>query len=185
MQTSETKSSEAFKSRVQLIFHYPKLQKEERRRIWFKFINNLRTTTAGSHIKELEERIGDPSDNALKEREIRNKKQAVTLLAQFKDEHLRYEHSMKVMIVSDEFKQICMTGLAMMMKFLSNNGRFGRAWYVKFRAHELRFSLSPFRTLTFIAVVFVLIFRINLHRTWRLALRRREREMARPTHPWN
>ncbi|KGO38601.1 ATPase, AAA-type, core [Penicillium expansum] len=96
---------EAFKSRVQLIVHYPKLQKEERRRIWFKFIKNLRITNVGAHIEELEERIEDLSDNELNGREIRNTIQTATLLAQFKDEHLRYEHLMKVMAVSKEFKQ--------------------------------------------------------------------------------
>jgi AAA+ superfamily predicted ATPase len=95
---------EAFKSRVQLIVHYPKLQKEERRRIWFKFFKGMRNTCVDAYIEELEERVEDLSDNDLNGREIRNTIQAATLLAQYKEEHLRYEHLMKVIGVSEEFK---------------------------------------------------------------------------------
>ncbi|CAG8377073.1 unnamed protein product [Penicillium salamii] len=96
---------EAFKSRVQLIVHYPKLQKEERRRIWFKFIKGLRNTHVDLHIEELEEHVEDLSDKELNGREIRNAIQTATLLAQFKEEHLQYEHLTKVIAVSEEFKQ--------------------------------------------------------------------------------
>ncbi|KAJ5928290.1 ATPase AAA-type core [Penicillium verhagenii] len=96
---------EAFKSRVQLIVHYPKLKKEDRWRIWSKFFNNIRNTGVGMNIEELEERIGDLSDNELNGREIRNTIQTATLLAQFKEEHLRYEHLTKVISVSEEFRQ--------------------------------------------------------------------------------
>jgi AAA+ superfamily predicted ATPase len=96
---------EAFKSRVQLIVHYPKLQKAERRRIWFNFVKGLRNTHVQAYIEELEERIEDLSEHEMNGREIRNAIQTATLLAQFKEERLRHDHLTGVIAVSEEFKK--------------------------------------------------------------------------------
>lgn len=96
---------EAFKSRVQLIIHYPNLQNEERRRIWSNFINGLQNTSVRAHIAELQESIGQLSEYELNGREIRNAVQTAALLAQFKGKRLALEHLKDVISVSDEFKQ--------------------------------------------------------------------------------
>jgi len=95
---------EAFKSRVQLIVHYPKLGKGERRRIWDKFIRSLRGTQVNANVEELEECAEALSEIELNGREIRNTIQTATLLAQYDEQQLRYEHLMNVISVSVEFK---------------------------------------------------------------------------------
>jgi AAA+ superfamily predicted ATPase len=96
---------EAFKSRVQLIVHYPKLEKPERRRIWFNFVKGLRKMHVKACIEELEERIEDLSEYELNGREIRNTIQTATLLSQYKEERLRHDHLKGVIAVSEEFKK--------------------------------------------------------------------------------
>ncbi|KAJ6024683.1 ATPase AAA-type core [Penicillium herquei] len=101
---------EAFKSRVQLIVHYPKLEKDDRRRVWFKFFINLRKTRSDSGMDELEERLEELSAIELNGREIRNSIQTATLLAEFKGGPMRYEHLMKVIGVTSEFKNYLKDG---------------------------------------------------------------------------
>lgn len=96
---------EAFKSRVQLVIHYPSLQQEERRRVWSTFITGLQSTNAEAHIDEIRENIGKLSRYDLNGREIRNAIQTATLLAQFKESPLAMEHLNAVIDVSAEFKK--------------------------------------------------------------------------------
>ncbi|KAJ5263554.1 ATPase AAA-type core [Penicillium angulare] len=98
---------EAFKSRVQLIVHYPGLKKDDRRRIWFHFLPKLRNTRKDSHVEELEERIEELSAIELNGREIRNAIQTATLFAEFQGGPMRYEHLLKVIGVAKEFKDLC------------------------------------------------------------------------------
>ncbi|KAJ5587678.1 ATPase AAA-type core [Penicillium hispanicum] len=95
---------EAFKSRVQLIVHYPALQQDERRRVWSNFITGLQNSRVKARITELQERIGDLSQFELNGREIRNTIQTATLLAQFRKKRLCYEHLTDVIATSEEFK---------------------------------------------------------------------------------
>lgn len=101
---------EAFKSRVQLIVHYPKLEKDDRRRVWFKFLANLRKTRSDPQLNELEDRVEDLSTIELNGREIRNAIQIATLLAEFQGGPMTSEHLMKVIGVAAEFKKYIKEG---------------------------------------------------------------------------
>ena len=94
---------EAFKSRIQLALHLPTLKKDDRRRIWNNFIDNLRETNANAKIDQLRERVKDFAKHVLNGREIRNIVKVAQQLAQSEGQPLEYRHFEQVIEVSVKF----------------------------------------------------------------------------------
>jgi AAA+ superfamily predicted ATPase len=96
---------EAFKSRVQLIVHYPRLKKKRRRQVWENFFVNLKDIDPNARIQELRDKIDDLSHHPLNGREIRNAIRTAVLLARFRKQNLGYSHLKEVIGISNEFER--------------------------------------------------------------------------------
>ncbi|KAL4945912.1 hypothetical protein BDV06DRAFT_235834 [Aspergillus oleicola] len=96
---------EAFKSRVQLTLHYPRLDKSSRRRVWSNFITRLHQTNPSAKADQILDNIDELANFELNGREIRNSIRTSLLLAEFRKKELQYSHLMEVIDVSNEFVQ--------------------------------------------------------------------------------
>lgn len=97
---------EAFKSRIQLALHYKNLSDNQRRRIWWNFLNRLRNMEKGEKptidIDDLLDRVDElASDNVMNGRQIRN---VITTARQLA------KHRGKIMTFSDLRHVIEVTG---------------------------------------------------------------------------
>lgn len=92
---------EAFKSRVQVSLHYPRLNKESRAKIWLNFIESLSDTDA--KVQQLRNRVELLAKQSLNGREIRNTVKSAKQLALFDGKKLDYSHLEKVLATSKKF----------------------------------------------------------------------------------
>lgn len=83
---------EAFKSRIQLALSYPKLDRDQRRKIWQNFFNMIREYRERINIQDLEMNIEELADVDINGRQIRNALTTARHLADFKKERLVYGH---------------------------------------------------------------------------------------------
>jgi AAA+ superfamily predicted ATPase len=96
---------EAFKSRIQLALHYPKLVESDRRKIWRNFIHMLKEIKEDIDIEDLNDNIDDLAKHEMNGREIRNALTTARQLAQFKKEKLCYEHLELAIRTASEFNK--------------------------------------------------------------------------------
>jgi SpoVK/Ycf46/Vps4 family AAA+-type ATPase len=92
---------EAFKSRVQISLHYPRLNKRSGTKIWFSFIDSLSGEDA--ELEQLRKRVDLLAKKNLNGREIRNTVKSAMQLARFKKEKLQYSHLERVIDISTGF----------------------------------------------------------------------------------
>jgi hypothetical protein len=95
---------EAFKSRIQLALHYPKLTEGDRRKIWRNFTRMLKEIE-DIDAEDLDDNIDDLAKHEMNGREIRNAVTTARQLAQFKKEKLRYSHLELVIDTASEFNK--------------------------------------------------------------------------------
>lgn len=96
---------EAFKSRVQLALHYPKLDRKGRREIWTTFIKSLHNMGVDANMDELEDKIESLAHNEFNGRQIRNAVKTARQLAYFRKEPLGYHHFDQAIDVAIEFEE--------------------------------------------------------------------------------
>ncbi|KAH8168913.1 ATPase family associated with various cellular activities (AAA) domain-containing protein [Sarocladium implicatum] len=104
---------EAFKSRIQLAIHYPKLDVEGRLEIWNDFIHNLEQNdtssnkddvSTGINSQQLRSKVGILAIEELNGRQIRNVIRTGRQLASHRREALGYEHLRTSINVIKEFE---------------------------------------------------------------------------------
>ena len=96
---------EAFKSRVQLALHYPKLEEDGRWEIWHNFINSLSSDGENVQLEELQHKLGVLARYKLNGRQIRNTVKTARQLAHYRREKLEYSHFETAIEVADEFEE--------------------------------------------------------------------------------
>jgi AAA+ superfamily predicted ATPase len=101
---------EAFKSRVQPIIHYPKLEEDGRYEIWRNFIFALHNTGTKMELQELERNIAVLSRQKMNSRQIRNMFRIARQLAMYTNEMLTYTHLEQVIDIANAFEEYLMRG---------------------------------------------------------------------------
>ncbi len=96
---------EAFKSRVQLALHYPKLNEDGRHEVWYNFIESLRDGGEDINFDQINKKLPVLARHSLNGRQIRNTINTARQLARYKRETLGYPHIEKAVRVVDEFEQ--------------------------------------------------------------------------------
>ncbi|KAK2674210.1 P-loop containing nucleoside triphosphate hydrolase [Fusarium oxysporum f. sp. vasinfectum] len=100
----------AFKSRIQLSLHYPRLERRDRLKIWQNFIDHLESmqhsTTAryGIQATEIRKMLPMLAEKELNGREIRNVVSTARHLAVFEEEAFGYTHLEKVIFELESFE---------------------------------------------------------------------------------
>lgn len=94
---------EAFKSRIQLALHYPKLNRSQRERIWANFIDRLKDLDEDFDEDEIREKIKPLSRYEMNGRQIRNAITTARQLALFRKTALSWEHLEHSIHVSGQF----------------------------------------------------------------------------------
>lgn len=95
---------EAFKSRVQLALHYPKLEANGRQRIWTNFIHLLRDQGTDMDFDGLEREVRTLANMELNGRQIRNILWTAAQIAKFDRERLSYTQLELVVEITKEFE---------------------------------------------------------------------------------
>lgn len=95
---------EAFKSRIQLALHYPKLDAKGRWAIWRNSLKSLSAVDTNLNMEQLLERTDELATHNLNGRQIRNTIKTARQLAQFRKEELRYLHLESAIEVAKEFE---------------------------------------------------------------------------------
>lgn len=101
----------AFKSRIQLSLHYPRLKEKDRLEIWTNFIEHIegltssRTASLGILSEEIKEKLPELSKEALNGREIRNAVSTARQLAMFNGEPVGYKHLQTVISEMKKFDE--------------------------------------------------------------------------------
>ncbi|KAL1626003.1 hypothetical protein SLS56_007061 [Neofusicoccum ribis] len=96
---------EAFKSRIQLAVHYPRLDRRGRCRIWNGFISGLDAENDSIDVERLRENVDVLAQYELNGRQIRNTVRSARQLAYYKNERLGFEHFDAVIEVANEFEE--------------------------------------------------------------------------------
>ncbi|KAJ8122475.1 hypothetical protein ONZ43_g1341 [Nemania bipapillata] len=95
---------EAFKSRIQLALHYPKLNTAQRRKIWRNFIERLRSLSDTKiDFNDLNDHIDDLVKREMNGRQIRNVITTARQLARYRQKDLCYEHVKHVIEIAGKF----------------------------------------------------------------------------------
>ncbi|KAK0625594.1 Lon protease-like protein [Lasiodiplodia hormozganensis] len=96
---------EAFKSRIQLAIHYPRLDTAGRSKIWYGFINDLEKRGLTEDPASLRSSVPALADKPLNGRQIRNTVKNARQYAEYKKEPLNTEHFEAVVEVANEFEE--------------------------------------------------------------------------------
>jgi len=96
---------EAFKSRIQLVVHYPALNEEGRYEIWLNFINVLKEKNVDMDFEELSRKARVLARFSFNGRQIRNNLWTAAQVAKYKDEQLNFSHLEQVVEISQEFEE--------------------------------------------------------------------------------
>ena len=83
---------EAFKSRIQLALGYPKLNEEDRLKIWQNFVQMLSRTKERIDIEDLDRNLHKLAIIEINGRQIRNVITMARHLAKYRKEILRFKH---------------------------------------------------------------------------------------------
>ena len=95
---------EAFKSRIQLAFHYEKLKLKDRRKIWENFIKRLETLEEkGVDFDDLYKHVNDLAKHELNGRQIRNAITTARQLALYEEKDLDFNDLQQVIKVALKF----------------------------------------------------------------------------------
>jgi hypothetical protein len=94
---------EAFRSRIQLSLHYPKLTPPFRKKIWQNFFDILSEDKEDADLKELEGQLDELAEREMNGREIRNALTSARQLASHKGITLRWSHLKTTLDISKEF----------------------------------------------------------------------------------
>jgi AAA+ superfamily predicted ATPase len=95
----------AFKSRIHLTIHYPKLGPETRRRIWQNFIEPVPIDSAPGHISISPDQLDALAEEHLNGREIKSVVRAARLLSSYYSVPLSFEHLTTVIKVKNEERE--------------------------------------------------------------------------------
>lgn len=96
---------EAFKSRIQLAIHYPRLDTAGRSKIWYGFIDDLEKRGLTEDPASLRSSVPALADKPLNGRQIRNTVKSARQYAEYKKEPLNTEHFEAVVEVANEFEE--------------------------------------------------------------------------------
>lgn len=96
---------EAFKSRIQLAIHYPRLDTAGRSKIWYGFIDDLEKRGLTEDPAILRSSVPALADKPLNGRQIRNTVKNARQYAEYKKEPLNTEHFEAVVEVANEFEE--------------------------------------------------------------------------------
>jgi SpoVK/Ycf46/Vps4 family AAA+-type ATPase len=99
---------EAFKSRVQLALHYPPLDREGRRQVWWNFVKSLVEGGENMDDEGITEKLDVLAKHNLNGRQIRNTVNTARQLALYRKETLRYSHVDQAAGVVNEFEKYVM-----------------------------------------------------------------------------
>lgn len=94
---------EAFRSRIQLALHYPKLTPDFRKKIWQNFIDILREDKEDANLAELESHLEELSEREMNGREIRNALTSARQLASYKGVTLQWKHLQETLKIGKVF----------------------------------------------------------------------------------
>ncbi|KAK0121303.1 hypothetical protein ONS96_011477 [Cadophora gregata f. sp. sojae] len=94
---------EAFRSRIQLALHYPKLTPPFRRRIWQNFFDILSEDKEDVDLPDLTSHMDELSKREMNGREIRNALTSARQLASYKGVTLEWRHLLETMSVGEVF----------------------------------------------------------------------------------
>ncbi|RTE68360.1 hypothetical protein BHE90_017262, partial [Fusarium euwallaceae] len=94
---------EAFKSRIQLALGYPRLNEEDREKIWGNFVDMLPRTKDRVDMEDLKGNLHKLARAEINGREIRNIITMARQLARFRKETLRYKHMQEALESAQEF----------------------------------------------------------------------------------
>ncbi|KAJ4310210.1 hypothetical protein N0V84_011079 [Fusarium piperis] len=96
---------EAFKSRIQLALGYPRLNEEDRLKIWNNFVQMLRRTEDRIDMQDLQNNLYKLAQVEINGREIRNIITMARHLAKFRGEMLRYKHMQDAVRSAQKFSE--------------------------------------------------------------------------------
>jgi SpoVK/Ycf46/Vps4 family AAA+-type ATPase len=96
---------EAFKSRVQMAIHYPRLESKERFEVWHMFFRDMLEGNERVKIDEMNDKLQVLAQENLNGRQIRNVINTARQLAKFKKEVLSYAHIEQALEVAKDFEE--------------------------------------------------------------------------------
>lgn len=94
---------EAFRSRIQLALHYPKLTPTFRKKIWQNFFDMLAEDKEDVDLAELGEHLEELSKREMNGREIRNALTSARQLAAYKRVTLQWKHLQETLSIGKVF----------------------------------------------------------------------------------
>jgi hypothetical protein len=96
---------EAFKSRIQLVLHYPALDMDGRWEVWRNFLQALSEGGEGINFEEINRKLDILARHNLNGWQIRNAINTARQLARYKEQTLPYAHVNQAVGVVNEFEK--------------------------------------------------------------------------------
>ena len=104
---------ELFKSRIQVMIHYPRLDKLSRKNIWQNFFNMLQADGENINLGNLCSHMDELADHEINGRQIRNVVMTARQLALFRKGALDWGHIEQAIKPVNDFKQYLQTDTQM------------------------------------------------------------------------